>query len=308
MHRKICSAVRLLLLMVCASSGSLAATIDYSVHLNSHFFGNLRQQDVPEFENCACGPTAAINSFVWLQNIAPEVYGEKLVPPGQAPMDFNKDGVLDQYDDMAASALVLARPRYMNLFPFATLQDFFYGKRTYIEDRVAGKTDYQAMYDKSFAEVDPAAAGNFEHPRTPEVILQPPTPQFISSNLKEMEDIELFVYRNGKGHYVTVTGIDWVDDGNGMIDDNERARIIFLDPSNRLGEGAALKDFPLFQRAIGGRMYIRNPTSGNAYDVYFAVKESPKEVPDSGSTFGLLALSAVGLAAFSVCRRGCSRF
>jgi hypothetical protein len=42
-------------------------------------YGNLKQKDVPECPNEACGPTAAVNSMVFLQNMYPGIFDHNFV-------------------------------------------------------------------------------------------------------------------------------------------------------------------------------------------------------------------------------------
>src|SRR5262245_35686701 len=70
-----------LIAVVLLAGPALAAPISYDVDLNSdNQFGTLKQTDVTGCENnptgtLACGPTAAVNSFVFLENVYPTIYG-----------------------------------------------------------------------------------------------------------------------------------------------------------------------------------------------------------------------------------------
>ncbi len=63
---------------------ALAAPISYNVDLNTdNQFGGLKQTDVTGCEGdpagqLACGPAAAVNSFVFLENVYPKTYDHKL--------------------------------------------------------------------------------------------------------------------------------------------------------------------------------------------------------------------------------------
>ncbi len=67
---------------------ALAAPISYNVDLNTdNQFGGLKQTDVTGCEGdpagqLACGPAAAVNSFVFLENVYPKTY-DRAESPGQ---------------------------------------------------------------------------------------------------------------------------------------------------------------------------------------------------------------------------------
>ena len=48
-------------------------------------YGDLKQSDVPECPARACGPVAAVNSFVYLQTKYPDIYEPSVGLPGDQP-------------------------------------------------------------------------------------------------------------------------------------------------------------------------------------------------------------------------------
>ena len=130
-----------LILTVSAS----AEAITYDIEKEINLYGNLNQNIVPIWGNVACAPTAAVNSFVYLQNKYPGVYDNKLVPAqGQ---DLDGDGDVDQTDHMIAVVQTLGGANYMNTVANngTFSDDFIYGKSKYIEEKVPGWTIYEAQ-------------------------------------------------------------------------------------------------------------------------------------------------------------------
>jgi hypothetical protein len=46
----------------------VAHAITYDVSLDWTLYGDLNQRTIPDIGDMACGPTSAVNSFVYLQN------------------------------------------------------------------------------------------------------------------------------------------------------------------------------------------------------------------------------------------------
>ena len=58
--------------MLCAQQPGEATV--YEIEKDYWLYGNLDQDDIPGIGACACGPTAAVNSFVYLENAYPCPY------------------------------------------------------------------------------------------------------------------------------------------------------------------------------------------------------------------------------------------
>ena len=280
-----------------------AGAVDYSWGLDPDEFGYLSQADLAGcgLAGSGCGPAAAVNSFVYMQNTYRRTYGDSLVPTQPEPKtDFNNDGRIDRYDDWIYAAKMLAEPPYMKTCcGSSTLRnDFFYGKRRYIEDRVPGKTVYQAMDDPELNALDPQ--GNFGGADV-EIVRSPPTPQFFSENLKSGEDIEVLITQDDGvkltfGHFVTLYALRWIDqDMSGNINAADgMASLSYLDPSKAPSDQEQTRE--LRQRA-DGRLFLIG-ANGQEYDIRFAVKESPMD-KNRAPAPGTLILLITGLGALA---------
>ncbi len=157
-HGLVLMAATILLL----TSVALAQT-DYTILKNQQLYGNLDQDDTipPPLGQVMCGPTAAINSFKYLENAYPAIYGNSLIPIGASGgMDLNLDGNFgDSYDDMIAVAQTVGSAWYMNTKVAlggpggsGTWDDMFiFGKQKYIEAKLPGKTIYAAQLKSQWA-------------------------------------------------------------------------------------------------------------------------------------------------------------
>ena len=99
----------LCLSILCLLAANANATL-YSIDKDpGHvLYGNLNQNTIPApLGPVACGPTAAVNSFVYLERKYPSVYNRSLVP------DLNADG-LYQNNELVAVAQTLAGANFMN--------------------------------------------------------------------------------------------------------------------------------------------------------------------------------------------------
>jgi hypothetical protein len=198
--------------------------------------------------NYACGPVAAVNSFVFLQNTYPDIYDNSLT---------NGNNV--------GTVMSLAMPNFMNCVACnggTTIANFISGKKKWIEQQVPGKTAYSDM--------------------------QNPTPAYILGQLKAFngkgEDVELLIGFYDKttgmrvgGHYVTDYGIAT---GNSMD-------LWFVDPNGGMGTNTAV-NMELGYMVAGGVIQINNygANTVNAR-VDWAVAESPIPEPGSLSLVGL---------------------
>ena len=136
----------------------------YCIEKEVDLYGNLKQGHVPGIGPCACGPTAAVNSCVYLENAYPGIYDNNLGPVGSAEgIDYNEDGAVDAYDDMAAIAAKIGGPAYMNcVCPGGTYDDMFiYGKQKYMEEVALNKTIYGAQLSSTWAWLDGRLEGEY---------------------------------------------------------------------------------------------------------------------------------------------------
>ena len=115
---------RLILTVLAAGFASWPTTsvaVSLDVQENVAYFGTLDQHSL-EYSypglgsgngDVACGPAAATNSLVYLQNAYPGVYGNALI--ASAGHDMDNDGHYTSYDNLIYTAGgILASPTYMN--------------------------------------------------------------------------------------------------------------------------------------------------------------------------------------------------
>jgi hypothetical protein len=201
----------LIWLSVVVAPASATTLYHHDLDPDHTLFGNLKQTDVPDCGNglFACGPTAAVNSFSFLQNKFPNIYDNKLIP------DLDADGDFD-YDDMKLTAVALGGMDYMMcaVCDGGTLLDKFEkGKRDWINEHAPGTTIFKRLDD--------------------------PTWNFLYQEVWDMEDVELlFGFYNDAGariggHYVTLTKFWWEDTNmDDRINPTETAMIGFVDPAD----------------------------------------------------------------------------
>ena len=163
-------------------------------------FGQLGiNDDINHWGSFACGPVAAVNSFLYLQNKYGGLYDHKVIP------DVNGDG---QYDntDLKAVALTLGGNQYMKTIADSQTydQNFIYGKWDHLEGVAPGKTVYHAQMSDGWV-------GGSKVPGTADNTK--PQWQFLYGQLIACEDVEVFMTwdTNAPGHYVTVTQFSWND-------------------------------------------------------------------------------------------------
>jgi hypothetical protein len=187
-------------------ANATAASITYDAQIDPGLFGNLEQNDVPGCASVACGPSAAVNSFMFLQNQWPDLYDDKLIP------DIDNDGVTD-YEEMVAAATALTDPAYMNTCcnNGTFVSDFIEGKRKWIEDHAPGVSHYHSE--------------------------DIPGWQALYFQLTQHHASDLFLQffdsqgSPAGGHFVTLSGFNFTDENdNGLIDGNESAVVGFIDP------------------------------------------------------------------------------
>lgn len=279
-----------LAVVVACAPAAWAQFIDVSVQKDVALYGDLDQRDVPNIGACACGPTAAVNSFWYLQQAYPGIYDNKLVP--QQGADLNQDGVVDKYDDMAAVAQTLGTPRYMNtVCPGGTWNyNFVVGKHAYMENVARGLTVHRAM--------DGLGGYGGQNPPRPGWD-QPVMPswQFLYNNLVACEDVEiLMIYGSEEGHYVTLTSFTWSDvNGDGAIQPDE-GTIDYMDPignNPNQPRTAAHRIRPIQWNGVpGSPIMVDRYEDGRWWEITTAYAESP--VPEPATLIvvgaGLLAL------------------
>jgi len=183
--------------------------------------GNLNQNQT----NCTggqngCGPTAAVNSFVMLQNLYPQTYDKSLVPSAAA-------GNNPTQAEMAAIANQLGDSEPMNPNPTTYMdcqscngtyiENFIYGKQKYMEEKVPGKTVYNAYVGGTFEwRNNPGGTPGYNNGGQPGYVTRgAPTAAWLAGELSRGEDVEIFIERtNGTSHYLTLNSISFNDATN----------------------------------------------------------------------------------------------
>jgi hypothetical protein len=234
-------------------------------------FGNLNQANVgPNGTNGNnfCAPTATMNSFTWLANAYPAIYGNMLMG-GQATW--------------LAAGMLLAGPAYMNTDKNngTTEGNWVGGKVGYINNFAPNTTTFAGM-DSVATPGRPAWDQNAN-----------PTANFLLQQLQGGEDVELGIsptVGNNAGHVLTLTGISWNDaNNNGIFDAGDTLTLNTIDPAN---PGV---NTPLTLTPGANGMKI----TGGAYGTYVmdaALAESP--VPEPAT----LSLALMGGAAIGFLR------
>jgi len=113
-----------------------------SIALNPDDYGHLNQDSPVLAGVCtaggvsyACGPVAAVNSFIFLQNRYPGIYDNALIDPNAA----------------GTAAALAALMGCLACAGGTNIADFIAGKMRYIEGKVPGKTTYASMQNPDFA-------------------------------------------------------------------------------------------------------------------------------------------------------------
>ncbi len=248
-------------------------------------FGNLSQEDAlmtPTFGNNGCPPTALVNSFIYLQNTYPTIYGTQLVASSSTA-------------DMATTAKALtgvpSGTNYLN-YDFGThsttLKDYFWGTSTYIEGKVPNQTGYLGqVISTGYTSDMPAWVNNGA---------AYPTWQFLFEQLQKSQAVIIFwkdVPGGTKKHFMSVTGMNFNDaNNNGTVDFSENATITYIDPKD--GQQYTSQIWQYTDGTL--RLYYHNDNynwySGNT-KIYMAESFGPVPLP---GTLLLLGSGLLGLA------------
>jgi hypothetical protein len=251
--------------LVCAPS-SWADLINPTAE-DPTMFGNLKQGDT-NCGNVACGPTAATNSFVWLQNTFPSIYDSSLIPHiGGNTMYQDLQAVADQLSGIMHTCN-LCNPDSGGTF----IEDFIAGKQSYM-----GNTVFAAQMNFAWRTTDPDE--NKLGPK-PAFVMDntKPTAQFIGSEIGAKEDVEIFI-TGAVDHYLTLTDI--------MFDTVKKTgSISYIDPDT----GMAATSLITGQTADG---FLQVKYNGNIENIAHAVAESPVPEPEMFLPLGagILALT-----------------
>jgi hypothetical protein len=273
-----------LTLLVAGTWAANAAIITGATPGGPGQFGDLQQANT----NCTggtngCGPTAAVNSFVMLQERYPSLYGELLVPSAAAGNDPTQNEMAAVANQLGDSELANPNPTmYMDCQACngTYIENFITGKYKYIEEQAPGVTRYKAYMGGTFAwRNDPGnVTPGFNNGGQPSWVTRgAPTAEWLAAELNHGEDIEVFVeYTNGNSHYLTLFSLSFDDQNN-------TGTMGFIDP---LTGGVVNSNIT---GLAGGYLTLNY---GGGATLFHAVSESP--VPEPG-TWLLLSFGSVAL-------------
>jgi hypothetical protein len=197
--------------VVCLTWRPALATIIYDVQKDIDLYGHVSQLNpliTAIYGDCACGPTAAVNSFVYLAQRYADLSG--LIP------DYEPDGDVDEADHVQAVIDLAGNYMGMGYCTGVSDDDFVNGKLAWFNQYAGAGNFVMRVQD------DGGAGGT-----TPKI----PEWQFIYDELMRCEDVEMGFTWDGGGHWVTLTSFHFEDtDEDGVIDAGETAFVDFIDP------------------------------------------------------------------------------
>jgi hypothetical protein len=277
-----------LLASVAGGAWGQISPLPWDVQKELALYGNLDQHDVPEKPDVACAPVSAVNSFVYLEQKYKGVYDRKLIPDTDCDTQYD-------YAELISVASTLEDATYMNTTDNGTYGDnFIWGKRKYIEEKVPGVTNYKAQYYWAWGDHPSPPPG-----QKPDWVEdnKSPTWQFFYTELMHCEDVEIgMVWENGTrrgGHAVTLTSFHWTDNNpiNSIIDKDEKAWIDFIDPDT-----GAYNTTSIWQSSLGGAIRTSYFNPSRSW-ITVAVSESP--IPEPAT----ITLAILGGGALLALRR-----
>lgn len=272
-----------ILAMVGVGSLQPARAVPITASEPANMFGNLAQ-GATKCPNLNCGPTAIINSFVFLQNMYPKVYGNNLI--GNAANPPTKKELVAAANNLACNFVLNCANRASG----TRMGDFILGKRSYINmvgnGVLKGSTSFVAQMSQPWGMQHPF------HPKAekPEFVSDNTNPRwrFLYNQIKAGEDVEILVDRGILAHYLTLTSITF-------------------DPATNLGSLSVIDPLtgkatakPLTLRRVVGKKnnkLLTNYFGGSK--IIGAVAESPKKIvpaPEPAS-LAMLLVGCIGLLA-----------
>jgi hypothetical protein len=281
-----------IVLFVSVNVWALPQTPTFDIQKELDLYGNLDQDDIPGIGNIACGPAAAINSFVYLENKYSNYFGGRNSIIPRQSQDLDNDGDVDYYDDLISAAQVISGSNYMNTGsnPNSGLNGtwddmMIYGKYQYLNDNTAKEIDYGAQLSSAWNWAGNRPDGEKPMVEKPGWISDNTTPtwDFLYNELVACEDVEILInYTSGEegGHFLTLSSFHWTDEDIDQIIDQGEATIDYIDPAT-----GAWGESPIWHS--GGSLV--GTYANSSFEITMAVKESIPE-PMTVAILGLGAL------------------
>ena len=237
-------------------------------------FGTVNQFNVsPTNGEMSCVPTATMNSFIFLQNSYPAVFGN----------DANGFPVLrGGQGSWENAAALLGGASYMKTAANngTTIANWIGGKVSYLNKYSPVSIIFDGMDSLSAAANRPLWDTDAN-----------PTVNFLLQELQANEDVELGIYPDKSeviGHALTLTGLTWIDADNSLTFDlGDTLTLNIMDPANPNG------NTPLLLKPgnnPGDPMII----SGGPYNNYVLEVALAESVPEP-ATASLLVLGVGAL-------------
>lgn len=256
----------------------------------------------------ACGPTAAVNSFQFLENRYPDIYGGKLIPRNTSNLET----------DWISTANTLGTAAYMDCAcnGGTDITKFIQGKQDYIDEKAGdGKSVFKHQDVFMLGDIDKSKSRGR------------PSFDFLLMELMHGEDVELLVsyhdtfdfaddnnpigppgnHNNDRiadadtmadsygGHFLTMTGLTLNDaNNNGTFDMGEALKLFFIDPGTGMAGSA---DAFLNSFGFDTNYGFGGPITGASISAI--VSESPIPEPE---TVALFIVCLVGFAGFKARR------
>lgn len=252
----------------------------------ANMFGNLAQ-GATKCPGTNCGPTSAINSFVFLQNMYPKIYGNMLI--GNAADPGTKKELVAAANNLACNfTLNCGANRALG----TPIGDFILGKRAYINTvsggALKGSTSFAAQISEPWRKVH-QFHGKATKPGFVDAGTKP-TWRFLYDQVKAGEDVEIVVRGPLTFHYLTLTSITF-DPAT------KKGSLSVIDP----GTGKPTPRAITLAKLANGFL-LTNYQRGNAV-ILDAVAESPRSKGVAAPEPASLALLLVGCVGLFVARR-----
>jgi outer membrane autotransporter protein len=296
--RKTLATMAVLSLLLLTVGISPAAAMLYEAGNDYNSYGHVIQTAVPDIGPSACCPTSAINSFTYLQNQFPSVYGNRLAsnPP------------------TIADVQTIAGPNYMNTDASGTTDpNGIWGRYLYLESRAPFQTHYScqvAIQDGLPLEVDHIDSRglwplNRPYPtfmaNSPGAVAVP-TWQFLYENLQRQADVGVritFITSDGSlagAHCLTLNAFSFDDKNNNGIIEKEQGElgsVSFVDPESKTEVKCHVWQ-NTDQNFIGGYPYLLLDINNSLAVLKWAIAEyhEHQDIPAVAKAGTILVLSS----------------